>query len=252
MGRLNQPARPGYKYRSPGQTNARDLTPNLEEDVVASQKADNERMRKGLGADAKREYNRRLQQEAGGRAMLRTTGRAGLQGAALEAGYQAGRALDEKTGAGKKLVEETGLGKMAEKMAKPKEKVELSEYAKRRRDEEETDRIMREVDADAAEKKAYSGKDKEEKYRGDDYKKGGMTKAKRYDDGGAVSSPTYPFPSSGGSTPPSSTTVNVNGTTAATTAPEEQVFSADTQPMKKGGAVRGWGKARGARKAKVY
>ncbi len=82
--------------------------------------------------------------------------------------------------------------------------------------------------------------------------KGGMAKAKRYDDGGAVSSPTYPFPSSGGAAPASSTTVNVNGTTAATTAPEEQVFSADTQPMKKGGAVRGWGKARGARKAKVY
>ncbi len=82
--------------------------------------------------------------------------------------------------------------------------------------------------------------------------KGGMTKAKRYDDGGAVSSPTYPFPSSGAAAPASSTTVNVNGTTAATTAPEEQVFTAETQPMKKGGAVRGWGKARGARKAKVY
>jgi hypothetical protein len=113
-----------------------------------------------------------------------------LTGAALEAGYGAGRALDEATGAGKKLVEDTGLGKMAERAAKPKEKVELSEYAKRRIAEEDTDRIGREVDADIAEKKAYSGKDKEEKYRGDDYKKGG--------------------------------------------------------------SVKGWGKARGARKAKVY
>ena len=190
MGRLNKPAQPGYRYRSPGQTNARDLTPNLEEDVVASQGADAERIRRGLSADARREYNRRLQQEAGGRAILRTTGRANLAAAALGAGYEAGRALDEKTGAGKKLVEETGLGKMAEKMAKPKEKVELSEYAKRRLDEEETDRSLREADADAAEKKAYSGKDKEEKYRGDDYKKGG--------------------------------------------------------------AIKGWGKARGARKAKMY
>ena len=190
MGRLNRPAQPGYTYRSPSQTNARDLTPNLEEDVIASQQADNERIRRGLSADARREYNRRLQQEAGGRAMLRTVGRAGLQGGALEAGYQAGRALDEQTGAGKKLVESTGLGRMAEKAAKPKEKVELSEYAKRRMAEEDTDRIMREIDADAAEKKAYSGKDKEEKYRGDDYKRGG--------------------------------------------------------------SVKGWGKARGARKAKVY
>jgi len=190
MGRLNKPAQPGYRYRSPGQTNARDLTPNLEEDVIASQSADAERIRKGLNADAKREYNRRLQQEAGGRAMLRSAGRAGLTTAALEGGYRAGRALDEKTGAGKKLVEETGLGKMAERAAKPKEKVELSEYAKRRIAEEDTDRIGREVDADIAEKKAYSGKDKEEKYQGDDYKKGG--------------------------------------------------------------SVKGWGKARGARKAKVY
>ena len=82
--------------------------------------------------------------------------------------------------------------------------------------------------------------------------KGGMTRAKRYDDGGVVSAPTYPFPSSGGSTPPSSTTVNVNGTTAATTAPEQSVFTAETQAMKKGGSVKGWGMARGARKAKVY
>ncbi len=82
--------------------------------------------------------------------------------------------------------------------------------------------------------------------------KGGVTRAKRYDDGGVVSAPTYPFPSSGGTTPPSATTVNINGTTAATTAPEQAVFTAESQAMKKGGAVRGWGMARGARKAKVY
>lgn len=186
MGRLNKPAQPGKVYRSPGQTNARDLTPNLREDVIASQRADDERIRRGLGADAKREYNRRLQQEAGGRAILRSAGRAGLAGGALEAGYQAGRALDEKTGAGKKLVEETGLGRMAERMARPKEGVELSEYAKRRRDEEEADRTLREVDADIAEKKAYSGKDEEERYRGDGYKRGGRvatSKASRRGDG---------------------------------------------------------------------
>ena len=189
MGRLNKPAQPGYRYRSPEQTNARDLTPNLMEDVVASQGADAERMRRGLGADAKREYNRRLQQEAGGRAMLRTAGRANLAGAALGAGYEAGRALDEKTGAGKKLVEDTGLGKMAEKMAKPKDKVELSEDAKRRLDEEDIDRMTRETKAEKAAERAER-EDKE-----------------KFDEG---------------------------------------------KPYKRGGSVKGWGKARGARKAKVY
>ena len=192
MGRLNQPARPGYAYRSPGQTNANDLTPSRLEDVIASQRADNARMRRGLSTDespAQTESRRNSphgnisQKDAAGRAMLRTGSRAGLQAAALEAGFQAGRALDESTGAGKKLVEDTGLGKMAERAAKPKEKVELSEYAKRRIAEEDTDRIGREVDADIAEKKAYSGKDKEEKYRGDGYKSGGKVSASKRGDG---------------------------------------------------------------------
>lgn len=36
MGRLNKPEIPGYRYRSAGQTNAKDLMPNLREDVVAA------------------------------------------------------------------------------------------------------------------------------------------------------------------------------------------------------------------------
>jgi len=178
MGRLNKPAQTGYRYRSPNQTNARDLMPNLGEDVAASQSADNERIRKGLGADASRDYNRRLQQEAGGRAMLRTAGRAGLQGAALEAGYQAGRALDEKTGAGKKLVENTGLGKAAEKLAKPNEKVELSDYAKQRLNEEEIDQLTRET---KAEKDAERAKRKDQEDFDEDkvYKRGGRVAASK-------------------------------------------------------------------------
>ena len=83
--------------------------------------------------------------------------------------------------------------------------------------------------------------------------KGGMARVKRYDDGGVVSASTYPFPSSGGSTPAgSTTTVNVNGAPAATTAPADSMFAAPIQAMKKGGSVKGWGMARGARKAKVY
>lgn len=192
MGRLNQPAKPGYSYRSPGQTNSRDLTPNLEEDVIASQSADAERIRRGLATNespaqtqARRNspHGNISQRDAAGRAILRSAGRAGLTGAALEAGYGAGRYMDEKTGAGKKLVEETGLGKAVERVAKPKDKVELSEYAKRRIAEEDTDRIGREVDADIAEKKAYSGKDQEERYRGDGYKSGGKVSASKRGDG---------------------------------------------------------------------
>ena len=178
MGRLNKPAQPGYRYRSPGQTNAQDLTPNLGEDYPASQRADNERMRRGLGADAKREYNRRLQQEAGGRAILRTAGRAGLQGAALEAGYQAGRKLDEETGAGKKLVEGTGLGKMAERIAKPSEKVELSDYAKQRLNEEEVDDLTRKTKDEVATERAKR-KDKEEWDEGQPYRRGGRVAASK-------------------------------------------------------------------------
>ena len=105
MGRLNKPEIPGYRYRSPGQTNARDLTPNLREDVIESQRADTERIRRGLDTAETRPQNRRQVQEAGGRATTRTGGRAGLAGLALEAGYMGGRELDERTGVGKKMVE---------------------------------------------------------------------------------------------------------------------------------------------------
>jgi len=177
MGRLNRPAQDGYTYRSPGQTNARDLTPNLQEDVVASQRADNERIRRGLSANASSAYNRRLQQEAGGRAQLRTGSRAGLAGTALGAGYGAGRALDEETGIGKKLVEKTGLGKMAEKMAKPKEKVELTEDAKQRIDTEDMARMTREVKAEKAAERAQR-KDQEAFDEGKVYKRGGSVSSR--------------------------------------------------------------------------
>jgi hypothetical protein len=178
MGRLNQPAQPGYQYRSPGQTNANDLMPNLGEDAVTSQRADNARMRRGFSGNespAQTEARRNSphgnisQRDAAGRAVLRTTGRAGLQGAALEAGFQAGRALDEETGAGKKLVEGTGLGKMAERIAKPSEKVELSDYAKQRFNEEEVDDLTRktkaEVNAERASKKDQEKFDEEKVYK---------------------------------------------------------------------------------------
>ena len=130
MGRLNKSAKEGYTYRSPDQTNARDLTPNLREDVVASQRADTERIRRGLNPTAEREYNRLMQKEAGGRATTRTGGRAGLAGLALETGYELGRELDEKTGIGKKIVDKSGLGDVVDKVVNMRDKVELSPRAK--------------------------------------------------------------------------------------------------------------------------
>jgi hypothetical protein len=132
MGRLNKPAKEGYTYRSPGQTNARDTTPNLREDVMASQSADIDRIRRGLDTSSTRPQNRSQVQNAAGRAVTRTGGRAALAGAALEGGYELGKYIDEKTGLGKKMVDKSGLGDLAEEMATPSEKVELSEESKAR------------------------------------------------------------------------------------------------------------------------
>ena len=141
MGRLNKSAKEGYTYRSPSQTNARDLLPNLREDVVASQRADAERIGKGLNPTAGREYNRRMQQEAGGRATTRTAGRAGLAGLAAETGYKIGREIDERTGVGKKIVEKSGLGDVVDKVVNMRDKVKLSQ-----REKEDSD------DSDASDK----------------------------------------------------------------------------------------------------
>ena len=149
MGRLNKPEIPGYRYRSPNRTNARDLTPHPLEDAAASQEADLGRIRRGLNADAAREHNRRSQQEAGGRATLRTGTRAGLAGLAFEGGKAAGRALDEGyPELGKKIVDKT-VGPVIDKaVEKSRDKVELSKDAKRRVKEEsdELDRINKSVD----------------------------------------------------------------------------------------------------------
>jgi hypothetical protein len=192
MGRLNKPAKDGYTYRSPGQTNARDVMPNLREDVGASQNADIDRIRRGLNTAETRPQNRAQVQNAAARAVTRSTGRAGLGSLAGEAGYALGRKLDEEgipftdgvgKGVGKKIVEKSGLGSAAEKAANRRDKVELSEDSKNRLDDMDTDRVMREVDEERKARK-YAEKDESSEY-------------------------------------------------------------------KKGGAVRGWGMARGARKAKI-
>ena len=148
MGRLNKPEIPGYKYRSPGQTNAKDLMPNPREDVVASQKADADRIKRGLDTAETRPQNRKQVQEAGGRAALRSVGRAGAAELAFRAGYESGRALDERTGAGKKMVEgSSALKTIADKMGKS-DRVMLSEDSKDRVAHAENTKALREVDAE--------------------------------------------------------------------------------------------------------
>ena len=193
MGRLNKPARVGYTYRSPGQTNAKDVTPNLREDVVASQSADNERIRRGLNADAARANNRRTQQEAGGRAITRTGGRAGLAALAGEAGYALGRKIDEETGVGKKIVDKT-VGPSIDRVVAAKERVTLSPEAKARIEAGELEEkasvkpMKRTMDSASPEGKMRPGRneeiDDETRESAGGYKRGGkVNSASRRGDG---------------------------------------------------------------------
>jgi len=148
MGRLNKPEIPGYRYRSPGQTNANDLTPNLYEDVVASQRADADRIKRGLDTADTRPQNRTRSQEAGGRAILRSVGRAGLANAALQGGYDLGRDIDERTGLGKSLVNKSSVLKSIADKLGSSSRVELSEDAKDRIAHEENSKALRDIDAE--------------------------------------------------------------------------------------------------------
>jgi hypothetical protein len=178
MGRLNKPARDGYTYRSPNQTNAKDITPNLREDVIASQNADADRIKRGLDTSETRPQNRSQVQNAAGRAITRTAGRAGAAQAALEAGYAAGRTLDEKTGLGKEMVEKSGLGRMAEKAVNARDKVELSQGAKYRLGDEEVDNAVRGVMA-----RQKAGEFNPENANSEAMKRGGVVSASRRADG---------------------------------------------------------------------
>jgi len=69
---------------------------------------------------------------AGVRGGTRGLGAIGAGAEALKEGYNLGREIDEKTGIGKAMVDKSGLGNLAEKAAKPTEKVELSKESKDR------------------------------------------------------------------------------------------------------------------------
>jgi len=82
-------------------------------------------------------------------------------------------------------------------------------------------------------------------------------RVKRYDDGGAVSAPMYPFQPSTISPPGSTTTVNVTGASAPMGTSGGNMFDSLAQPMKKGGKVSASRRAdgiaqRGKTKGKMY
>jgi len=154
-----------------------DNLPGLKDDVVARDREDTAKAKKGREVDSSKLTGgaKDAVREAGKRAENRKIGRRGAGVAAFEIGYGAGRALDEKTGLGKKMVDKSGLGSAAEKAANMRDKVELSKDAKARLDEEEVDNYRREIEAEDKARKAYSGKD-EESYKGDGMKRGGRVK----------------------------------------------------------------------------
>ena len=89
---------------------------------------------------------------AGMRSGARLGGASAAAAGALGAGYLVGRGIEDMTGIGKKTVDKSGLGDLAEEMATPSEKVELSEESKAR--------IAR-GDLDKPKAKTSTGKDSE-------------------------------------------------------------------------------------------
>jgi hypothetical protein len=175
-----------------------DNLPGLKDDVVARDREDTAKAKKGREVDSSKLKGgaKEAVREAGQRAENRKIGRRGAGLGALEAGYMIGREIDEKTGLGKKMVDKSGLGDLAEKAGKSRDKVELSKSAKERLQDEEVDEAVRSTRAAEKARREYSG---------------------RYEDG--------------------------------TRLPDEESYKGDG--MKKGGKVRGWGIARGARSAKM-
>jgi hypothetical protein len=143
MGRLNKSAKEGYTYRSPNQTNARDLTPNPQEDVVASNEADLDRIGRGLRAETRgeralaREGNqgyadRARTQEAAGRAVSRTAGRLGATQAAFMLGNRIGEEIDKRN---PKIGQ--AINKVIDKVSVPSNRFKLTKEAQERVDQEQ-------------------------------------------------------------------------------------------------------------------
>jgi hypothetical protein len=172
-----------------------DNLPGLRDDVVARDREDTAKAKKGREVDSSKLTGgaKDAVREAGKRAENRKVGRRGAGVAAFEIGYGVGRAIDEKTGLGKKMVEKSGLGSAAEKAASRRDKVELTKSAKERLQDEEIDQIRRDTDASEKARREYSGRYEdgtrlpdEESYKGDGMKRGG--KVKKMASGGMTAS----------------------------------------------------------------
>jgi hypothetical protein len=172
-----------------------DNLPGLKDDVVARDREDTAKAKKGREVDSSKLSGgaKDAVREAGKRAENRKVGRRGAGVAAFEIGYGVGRVIDEKTGLGKKMVDKSGLGSAAEKAANRRDKVELTKSAKERLQDEEIDQIRRDTDASEKARREYSGRYEdgtrlpdEESYKGDGMKRGG--KVKKMASGGMTAS----------------------------------------------------------------
>ena len=144
--------------RSPGESNANRVLPSPREDIDKSQPKDFERIKKGLmpstknGRDLAPEGSDKLlratQQEAGGRALLRSVSRAGAAQLAGELGYAAGREIDERTGLGKAAVNKSNVGRAVSDALSKSDRVELSKASKERLADIENDEALRKVDSE--------------------------------------------------------------------------------------------------------
>lgn len=122
--------------------------PGLNDDVVERSIEDYKKVQKSrnVASSNLKGGAREAVREAGARAGNRLAGRAGAAGAALQGGYELGRAIDERTGVGKRMVEgsET-LKRVADRMGSS-DHVKLSGSSKARIADMENDRDLREVD----------------------------------------------------------------------------------------------------------
>jgi len=172
-----------------------DNLPGLRDDVVARDREDTAKAKKGREVDSSKLSGtaKEVVREAGQRASNRKIGRRADALGALGAGYMVGREIDKATGIGKKMVEKSGLGDAAEKAASRRDKVELSKSAKERLQDEEIDQIRRDVESEEKARREYSGRREDgsrvpsdEDYKGDGMKRGG--KVKKMASGGMTAS----------------------------------------------------------------
>ena len=134
--------------------------PGPNEDVVQRTTEDIGKVRKRMNVESSglKGGAKEAVREAGGRAARRLGARAGLAGAALQGGYEAGRALDEATGVGRKLVDKAGS---AIDKAVTGDRVKLTKEAAQQAEDEENfqtmQRALREVDEESGRKEYAKG-----------------------------------------------------------------------------------------------